>query len=318
MFKESPVEQKIMNVLVFALLSIFAVFLFANNAYAQTASINYDVEITLIDIGEINTKQGSYDLKFLLTLSSNDVDFTKMEKLPVIDFVNGDLDEDIVVESLEPNRYAFEVDGKFFNDMSFHNYPFSPIDLLIKIEPEEQTIDQVQFTSTSLDELATKYGDHVPGWILVGVDDSIQEVTDANGKTHSQYAAAFHLERPFLSNFFTKLFPIFIMVSIVIFAFTQNPKQRKMAEIGIGMFLSLVFLHAAFLGADLPPLDYLTMQDKILIVSYITILYALSEEVLQQRYNKDDNADLRVKINRKMLKFLPIVMIGSALILLPL
>lgn len=108
------------------------------------------------------------------------------------------------------------------------------------------------------------------------------------------------------------------MVSIVIFAFVQNPKQHKMVEVGIGMFLSLVFLHAAFLSADLPPLDYLTTQDKILIVSYITILYALSEEVIQQRYNKDDNVELKYKINHKMLKFLPIVMIGSALALLPL
>lgn len=304
---------------IFALLSVSTIFLLTNNAYAQeTSPTKYDVEITLIDIGEINTKQGSYDLKFLLTLSSNDVDFTKMEKPPVIDFVNGDLDEAITVETLEPHKYSFEVDGEFFNDMSFHNYPFSPIDLLIKIEPEQYTADQVQFTSTKLDRLSTKYGDHVPGWILVGVDDSIQNIEDANHRTYSQYIASYHLERPFLSNFFTKLFPIFIMVSIVIFAFIQNPKQHKMAEIGIGMFLSLVFLHAAFLGADLPPLDYLTMQDKILIVSYITILYALSEEIVQQRRNKDDNTELRFKINRKMLKYLPIVMIGSALALLPL
>lgn len=308
-----------MKTLTIAFLSIFVIFLFSNNAYAQTmAPINYDVEITLIDIGEINTKQGSYDLKFLLTLSSNDVDFTEMEKLPVIDFVNGDLDKDIVIETLAPHSYSFEVDGTFFNDMSFHNYPFSPIDLLIKIESEEYTADQVQFTSNQLDNLSTKYGDHVPGWILVGVDDSIQDVKDANHKIHSHYVASYHMERPFLSNFFTKLFPIFIMVSIVIFAFIQNPKQHKMAEIGIGMFLSLVFLHAAFLSTDLPPLDYLTMQDKILIVSYITILYALSEEIIQQRYNKEDNAELKLKINRKMLKFLPIVMIGSALALLPL
>lgn len=301
-------------------LSVFILFLFSHNAYAQNQAtpIHYDVEIVLIDIGDINTQHGSYDLKFLLILTSNDVDFTKMEKLPTIDFVNGDLDKDITVEALEPHRYAFEVDGKFFNDMSFHNYPFSPIDLIVKLESEENTIDQVQFTSTSLDELSTKYGDHVPGWILVGVDDTIQEILDSTDKSHSQYVAAFHLERPFLSNFFTKLFPILIMVSIVIFAFIQNPRQHKMAEIGIGMFLSLVFLHAAFLGADLPPLDYLTMQDKILIVSYITILYALSEEVIQQRYNKGDNAEIRFKINRKMLKLLPVVMIGSALALLPL
>lgn len=308
-----------MNALIFALTSVFVLILISNTAYAQTSTpIQYDVDITLIDIGEINTKEGSYDLKFLLTLSSDDVEFTTMEKIPVIDFVNGDLDEDIVVESIEPHRYSFEVDGKFFNDMSFRNYPFSPIDLLIKIEPEYQTIDQAEFTSTRLDKLSTKYGDHIPGWILVGVNDSIISLVDANGKTHSHYVASFHLERPFLSNFFTKLFPIFIMVSIVIFAFVQNPRQHKMAEIGIGMFLSLVFLHAAFLGADLPPLDYLTMQDKILIVSYVTILYALSEEIIQQRYNKENNPERALKINRKMLKFLPVVMIISALALLPL
>lgn len=307
-----------MKIPVLVFLSVFII-LFANNAYAQTNTpAHYDVEIVLIDIGQIDTKQGSYDLKFLLTLTSNDVDFTKMEKLPEIDFVNGDVDDDIDVETLEPHRYTIEVKGKFFNDMSFRNYPFSPIDLVIKIESEDYPSDQFQFTSTKPDRLSTKYGDHVPGWILSGVNDSIQDVKYDEYGLYSQYTTVFHLERPFLSNFFTKLFPIFLMVSIVIFAFVQNPKQHKMVEVGIGMFLSLVFLHAAFLSADLPPLDYLTTQDKILIVSYITILYALSEEVIQQRYNKDDNVELKYKINHKMLKFLPIVMIGSALALLPL
>lgn len=165
-----------MKIPVLVFLSVFII-LFANNAYAQTNTpAHYDVEIVLIDIGQIDTKQGSYDLKFLLTLTSNDVDFTKMEKLPEIDFVNGDVDDDIDVETLEPHRYTIEVKGKFFNDMSFRNYPFSPIDLVIKIESEDYPSDQFQFTSTKPDRLSTKYGDHVPGWILSGVNDSIQDV----------------------------------------------------------------------------------------------------------------------------------------------
>lgn len=308
-----------MKILYLALLPILFLILLHNNAYAQsTTPTKYDIEIVLIDIGDIDTKNGSYDLKFLLTMSSNDVDFTKMDKLPAIDFVNGDIKKDITVELLEPHKYAFEVGGKFFNDMSFRNYPFSPIDLVVNLEPDGYTTDQVQFISTDIDSISTKYGNHhIPGWILAGVDDSIHDVEDAKGRLNSQYTATFHLEKPFLSNFFTKLFPIFIMVSIVIFAFVQSPIQKKMTEIGTGMFLSLVFLHAAFLGAELPPLDYLTTQDKILIVSYVTILYTLSEEIIQQRLNKDDDKETRRKINRKMLKFLPIVMIVAALALLP-
>ena len=275
----------------------------------------YDVQVTLQDVDGIDLKRNSYHLRFLVELESKDVDFTQMETLPEIDFVNGDVDEAFLIEDLEPNYYSFEVDGEFFSNMDFHDFPYGTIDLKMILEIEDMTADQVQLNSNLYDPKEDEFGLQVPGWILINQSDLTEEIPDEDGDINSRYTATFSLQRPLLSIFLTQFLPILAILSIVIYSFYQDPFSGQAETASLGSLLTLVFLHVGFLGDALPPLEYLTIQDKIMSISYFIILYPLLTNLIQRKYDLKEDKEKNLKSNRKMLKILPVIVIVIFLIL---
>jgi len=277
--------------------------------------IIYQVQVTLVDVGDIDLKRTSYHLRLLVELESDDVDFTAMENLPTIDFVNGDIDKELLIEDLQPNYYSFEVDGEFFGLMDFHQYPYGSLDLVIMIEIDDMPADQAKLSSKLYDPQSLKTGKQIPGWILVGQSDTTQEISDEGGEVNSRYTATFNLQRPVLSTFLTNFLPILVILSIVLYSFYQDPFTGNAETASLGSLLTLVFLHVGFLGVDLPPLEYLTMQGKILTVGYFILVYPLFSNLFQRRYNPEEDKNKNLKINRKMLKILPVAVVVMFLIL---
>jgi membrane protein insertase Oxa1/YidC/SpoIIIJ len=68
----------------------------------------------------------------------------------------------------------------------------------------------------------------------------------------------------------------------------------------------------------LPPLEYLTLNDKVLTVVYVIIIYSASEILVQRKFNERDDYRKAREINKKMRYTLPIIIVGTFLLLLPL
>ena len=104
----------------------------------------YDVKITLMDISVVDFANGGYSLSFWVTLTSDDIDFSKIPP-PPIDFVNGK------VESIEHkyfshgNSYSQKLYGTFFTSMEFHNYPLMEVSLPIIVEPVKFETHEMKF-----------------------------------------------------------------------------------------------------------------------------------------------------------------------------
>lgn len=200
---------------------------FAEDGIDDANPVIYQVQVTLVDVGDIDLKDASYHLRLLVELESDDVDFTAMNNLPTIDFVNGDLDEELLVEDLQPNYYSFEVDGEFFGLMDFRQHPYGSLDLVIMMEIQDETANQAQLSSKLYDPQSLKIGRQIPGWILTGQSDVTQEILDEGGEVNSRYTAIFNLQRPILSTFLTNFLPILVILSIVLYNFYQDPFTRN-------------------------------------------------------------------------------------------
>ena len=303
--------MKSLVIILFFLVSTIVIHpVFAEN-HEQPEPVTYQLHIQLIDVKNIDIHTGSYDLRFLLVLQSDDVDFTQMQTLPQIDFVNGDLDEDVIVEDLEPHLYSIEVDGAFFNEMNFKNYPFSPIELIIILEPD-RTIDEVLFSATIEDPDVSHQATFVPGWIFEQVYDKVENVEDHDGDIHSRYTVTFPLSRPVLSSFLENLMPLSIIATMSVFVFFLKPTSYELkSKLSVVLLISLVLIHAIPLAEQLPPLDYLTLQDKVLSVVYILILYTMAEQLVQRKNNMENDPQKAAQIDRKMQIGLPIMIVGS-------
>ena len=78
---------------------------------------------------------------------------------------------------------------------------------------------------------------------------------------------------------------------------------------------TLVFLQVGFLRCELSPLDYLTLRDKLMAISYLIISYPIMGNLLERKYGIEGNLEVKIRLNRKMLKFLPVLNIIGLLFL---
>ncbi len=72
---------------------LILVFLIPNASAQETLDkpLVYDVQITLMDISDVDYANGGYSLSFWIRLSSDEIDFSTTPP-PIIDFVNGKID----------------------------------------------------------------------------------------------------------------------------------------------------------------------------------------------------------------------------------
>ena len=78
---------------------------------------------------------------------------------------------------------------------------------------------------------------------------------------------------------------------------------------------TMVLIQVGFLRCELSPLDYLTLQDKLMTISYLIIRYPIMGNLLERKCKIEGNLEAKIKLNRKMLKFLPMLTIVELLFL---
>jgi len=270
----------------------------------------YDVQITLIDISDIDYANGGYSLSFWITLTSDEIGIA--EELPfAIDYVNGKIDA-IEHEYVTDNSYSAKVHGTFYTNMDFHNYPLMSLSLPIIIEPiqfETHEIKFVDYTDSDVDLELT-----VAGLIFQNVEEEIIEHTYGDGDIFSRYIVTYHFETPLLTSFLVGIFPIVVMAFLVIFLFGIDPRNHDIKiEMVIGVLIAAVFFHVLDVGQALPPLEYLTLEDKAMTVLYSMLGVIMIETLAQRKWNEENDIDKAKKIDRKFLIVFIVVAIAVGL-----
>ena len=267
----------------------------------------------LINIGKIDLQTGSYDLDFYFWLSTlnPDIDFTK-EK-PTFDFMNS-MNARIEPNRIEPNYYEARVKGTFLKNMDFRNYPFDTQQVTIEVEGFD-TADQLVFVpdtaSSGYDGLI-----NVPGWNL-GETKSDVIVHQYPDQSFSRYIFSFDIQRSPLSAFLKTIFPVLIITTIAMLAFWMSPTNFA-PRIGLAASTLLAAVAAHLNAANqLPPIGYLTLMDKVMIVAYALFLNNLVSMVLQMRLVDHKTGAGPAEGNGRMRKLMPVIIGIILAILLP-
>lgn len=275
--------------------------------------VTYDVGIQLENIGLINRQSGSYDLIFWVTIRSDEVDFTKNPPPENFDFTNGYVDE-ISGVSIEPHFYKFKVRGVFYNAIDFRDYPFEHIDLAVHMEPYyPNTDDKLVFT---INEKYSGIGNSktisVPGWDL-GIPSFTAETEKYPWGDFTNFEAHYPVGTSVFSAFMKKLFPIVVLMGFSFASFALSPKHlaERLGMISAAL-LSAVFFHSGFLLSELPPLGYMTLADKIMVVAYALFVMCLIPIMLTKYYAEIKNHELTLEqqlaLDKKVVIATPIVL----------
>jgi hypothetical protein len=270
-----------------------------SNEYTQ----KYKIGVNLLNVGKIDLQTGSYDLDFYLWVSSEKADFTKTK--PQFELMNGRATIEPIV--VEPHYYEARVKGTFLKNMDFHQYPFEKLNLTIEvegIEPVNQIVFVPDYDASGIDDLI-----NIPGWNLTGDSAIVTEHQYLDGNSYSRYIFSLTIERFFLSSFLKTIFPVVIITTIAMLAFWMSPTSFA-PRIGLGASTLLAAVAAHLNAANqLPPIGYLTLLDKIMIIAYALFLNNLLSMVIQMRFIDHDKKEEAIRINSRMRKLMPVICI---------
>ncbi|WP_100182211.1 hypothetical protein [Candidatus Nitrosotenuis aquarius] len=281
------------------ILVISIIFLTPNIIHAQeqpNKPLTYNVGIQLENIGSIDRQNGSYELIFWVTLTSDEINFTKNPPPQEFDFTNGYVEE-ITGLTTEPHFHKFKVRGVFYNDMDFRNYPFENIDLAIHMEPYyPNTQDKLVFTVNSeYSGISNSKTTSVPGWELSNPQFTVSTGYYPWGE-FSHFEAHYDVGTSEFLAFMKKLFPVAILMGFSFASFLLSPKNQaeRLAMISAAL-LSAIFFHTGYLLTELPPLGYTTFADKIMIVAYVFFILCLIPTLLTRYYSEIKKQEFTVE-----------------------
>lgn len=270
--------------------------------------------VYLLNIGKVDLQTGSYDLDFyfwLASASNSTTDFTKQK--PTFDFMNS-MNAKIEPSRIEPHYYEVRVKGTFLKNMDFRNYPFDTQQVTVEVEGFETT-DKLVFIP---DTAASGYDSlvNVPGWNLGKTEQSVI-VHQYPDQSYSRYIFSFDIQRAALSAFLKTIFPVIIITTIAMLAFWMSPTNFP-PRIGLAAstLLAAVAAHLAA-ASQLPPIGYLTLMDKVMIVAYALFLNNLVSMVLQMRLVDHKKEEEAAKVNAKMRKLMPVIIGVILAVLVP-
>ena len=287
----------------FALLLVLSCVIAIPNAIAQTESDKktYTIGTYLLNVGKIDLQNGAYDLDFYIWIKSDDANF--IETKPKIEFMNGKATTEPI--TVEKNYYEARVKGIFQKNMDFRNYPFEKILLTVEIEGTED-MKSFEFVP-DLEESGVDDLVNIPGWNLQSTNSDVTIHKYSDGSEYSRYIFSLEMERFPLSSFLKTMLPVIIITTIAMLAFWMSPTNFT-ARIGLGASTLLAAVAAHLNAANqLPPIGYLTLFDKIMIIAYALFLNNLLSMVIQMRLIDHKREEEAVKVNAKMRKAIPVI-----------
>lgn len=282
-----------------------------SNSSSVTEPGRLSAGVYLINVGKVDLQAGSYDLDFyfwLASASNSTEDFTQQK--PAFDFMNS-MNAKIEPSRIEPHYYEVRVKGTFLKNMDFRNYPFDTQEVTVEVEGFE-TVDKLVFvpdTTSGYDSLV-----NVPGWNLGKTEQNVI-VHHYPDQSFSRYVFSFDIQRAELSAFLKTIFPVIIITTIAMLAFWMSPTNFT-SRIGLAASTLLAAVAAHLAAANqLPPIGYLTLMDKVMIVAYALFLNNLVSMVLQMRLVDHKKEEQAAKVNAKMRKLMPVI-VGIILVVL--
>ena len=302
--------------LIFLLIGIFFVgSLLTENVFAQESDeepIEYSVALSLVSIGEIDKRIGTYDLDFWYSIYAENQDLL-LNPPPEVDFVNGK-DEKISSQYLASNIYEHRVRGTFINTMDFRDFPFEKIKLKVDIEPVTPwNTDKVLLRvdpASGIDSTA-----NVPGWFVTEPNFSINTKTyGLSQEEYSRYTAEYTIERSPLGSFLKIIFPVLIVLTISFIAYLIPENFDVSSVFALLPLIAVVFLHINALD-QLPALGYLTMYDKMMIIVYALITNNVISTGREIRYHVYHGTQISRRINQFHLRLSPVIAISLGVIL---
>ncbi len=280
----------------FAVLTVLIFLPIFSESWAQESTntdspVVYDSGISLMNIGEINEKSGTYWLDFFFFMKSDDVDFTK--EIPEIVFMNA-RDIEIGEPHITPNYYEVRVRGDFATQLNFEKFPYERHELVVEIEPK-MPYDSSRFvfgknSKSSIDPDMKIFSN------FKMFDSNVKTISHTyfDGLEFSRIIATYTVGPEPIGSTLKTILPVTIIVGISLMIFFIPEHYTPRIYLTAPLLLAAVYWHQSSL-IHLPSLGYTTIFDRVMILYYILFVNSILSLAVQMRVSAKDKNDIRAK-----------------------
>lgn len=289
--------------LLFPLL-LFTLLSFWTPAAAEEVPGRVKVGVWINAIEKVDVPSQTFTVDFYLW-------FKYQGSKPDIEFLRGTPSSLMLIRETE-NYLEYRVKGIYVGSLNFRNFPFDEHFLTVELEDKRQGLSELVFEPDT-EESGLDPNLQVPGWEVKGfrlyVDTHVYP--DEN---YSKFGFGITVYRAKISAFFKYFFPILIITLISLLTFSISVKNfGQRVGICVTTLMSAVAYHLAALSG-LPPLGYLSLFDRIMLVVYTLFLYNLMVSVQAMRLVEREKVKEAEEFETRMQNLLPFLTLGLFLL----
>ena len=227
-------------------------------------------------VSRIDRETGAYDMQFWIWFKTTEpkVDFTQTP--PQLDsiLVNSEKME-TTKEIIKPKYYEAKVDGTFFNEFDFSDYPFEKLSLPLIVEPYDNDICETIFLIDEREWTGFDYelGDDISG-LKVNSLNIYESIHDYGIAKYSRITSEIILEKPVDATFLQFVFPIILLSGLAVLVMFLRIEVFEKVELNAIFLVSMVF-YSQFIKFENSFITTFTTFDGIVSVSYAIFLITI-------------------------------------------
>jgi hypothetical protein len=192
-------------------------------------------------------------------------------------------------------------------DFDFRVYPFDNQKFIVRLD---LNVPADVFTFEGIENPGKILGDQLgeEEWSVINYSQDIKEIPYGKDLTHARFSTTLEMKRHLNFYMFRILLPLFLIISVswVIFFLKDYGKQLEVASGNLLVFVAFNFT----ISDDLPRLGYLTLLDRIIIISFCCAALVVFISVCQKRLEANGKIELASYIDKVVLVFYPLVYVS--------
>jgi len=312
-------KQILLTLAVLALFCLFLSSMVTKPADAQTTgisttinseSVHVTVGIWLNNVEKVDLSGNSYRLDFYLWFSF-DPSKISLDDVRHFEFINGSPTKTEIDSS--SSYLEYRVKGDFITSFDFSQYPFESHMLPVQLEHNSFDITKIIFDPDP--NSGAEKSANVAGWNLGSLQTGVVEHAYPD-QTFSRFNFSVTISKPLVSSFIKNILPISVITAISLLALFIAPQNFTMRiTLAVTTLLAATTFHLSMLSG-IPTTGYLTFADKIMIGVYALFLYNLASSVYIMRLVDAKKSEDASKIRARAIKFLPIMVVAIAVLII--
>lgn len=263
--------------------------------------VRVKVGIYVLNIGKFEVASGTYTVDFYLDLTSIDGRPLGEQKF---EFMNGRAQSlDKIIDT--PTEKFYRIQANLMTNVDLRRYPWDshalPIILENSTRSKKEVIWEVDTKQSGIDPAV-----NFVGWQLRGSDASVRDHEYAvYGETYSQFVYNIEIGRLMFISSMKTFLPVlcFMLISFVSLLVTLEKLDSRVG-MNTAMLIASVMFHLS-IGSQLPPAGYLTIADKVMVATYMTIGINLLISVLMMRQMQLKREDVARRMREQSFKLVP-------------